>query len=192
MSSKTEVIKTIAVLGKPGSGKGTQAQYLADKLEFTFYSSGDTFRKLRLRNDILGEKVREVYDQGLLFPGWFASYLFEKALFKLGKNEGIVFEGMGRSVEEAEMFDTVTSWLGREYVVVELVVSDEEVTRRHIKRGRDESDKPERVKTRLEEYQTKTAKAIVFFKEREKIVKVNGEQTRDEVFAEMCTALNVS
>jgi len=188
----SDVAKTIALVGKTGSGKGTQAELLANKLGYTSFSTGDQFRKLRLREDALGDKVREIYDQGHLFPGWFASYLFEDALFSLEGDAGIVFEGMGRSVEESQMFEEVTSWLGRGYTIIELQISDQTAKERMRKRKRDDMDSEEYLDARLIEYKEKTAPAIEYFRSIGKLLEVDGEPSVEEVFKNISKALNIS
>ena len=76
-----EHIKTIAMMGKPGSGKGTQAKLLAEALQFELFSSGDAFRKVKEQDSFLGRKVKEEMDKGYLMPHWFASYWFEHKVF---------------------------------------------------------------------------------------------------------------
>ena len=58
-----EHIKTIAMMGKPGSGKGTQARLLSEVLGFDLFSSGDSFRELATKDTPLGHKVKDVIDK---------------------------------------------------------------------------------------------------------------------------------
>ena len=57
---------TYMFMGRPGSGKGTQAKKLAEKLDFQYLSSGDVFRSIATESSPLGKKVREEIDAGLL------------------------------------------------------------------------------------------------------------------------------
>lgn len=183
--------KTIVVLGKTGSGKGTQAQHIAEKLGYKVFSTGDRFRELMQQDSLLGRKVREL-EKGVLMPHWFASYLFEEFFLNVDEDAGVVTEGVGRTKGEAEMFDEVMDWLEREYVVLELQVSDASVIERQIKRGRSDSNTKEKLQTRLDEYQNKTAGAIAFFKEKGKLIEINGELPIEDVFSSICKALAIS
>src|SRR3989338_3978186 len=106
-------VNTILMMGKTGSGKGTQSELLAEKLGYGIFSTGDEFRKFRKRDDFLGGLVREAYDQGLLMPHWFASYIFEDALLKLSPEQGLVCEGIGRKGPEARLFHDVAGGVKR-------------------------------------------------------------------------------
>lgn len=180
------------MLGKTGSGKGTQAELVASKLGYKTFSTGDRFREIMKRDSSLGRKVKQLHEDGILLPYWFASYLFEEFFLALGDEDGAVTEGVGRSKEEAEMFDEVMQWLGRDYVVLELEVSDEAVVGRQMKRGRSDSNTDEKLQTRLDEYRNNTKKAIEFFKEKGKLVEVDGGPPVEKVFENVCSALKIT
>ena len=183
-------INTILMMGKTGSGKGTQSELLAKKLGYGIFSTGDEFRKLRKREDFLGGLVRESYDQGLLMPHWFASYIFEDALLKLSPEQGLVCEGIGRKEPEACLFHDVAGWLKRDYLVFELVVSDEEVTKRMLSRDRgDGLNDEEKIKVRLREYREFTEAAINFFKSKGRVISVNGSPTPEKIHEEVMKKL---
>lgn len=183
---------TIVMLGKTGSGKGTQAELIAGKLEYKTFSTGDKFREIMHRDTSLGRRTKDLYERGIIFPHWFASYLFEEFFLNLDDGVGVVTEGVGRTREEAAEFDEVMSWLGREYVVIELAVSDDEVIKRQLKRGRSDSNTEEKLKTRLDEYRKNTQAAIDFFKENDRLVSVDGEPAVEEVFKNVCKVLDIT
>ena len=183
-------INTILMMGKTGSGKGTQSELLAKKLDYGIFSTGDEFRKFRKREDFLGGLVRGAYDQGLLMPHWFASYIFEDALLKLAPEQGLVCEGIGRKEPEARLFHDVAGWLKRDYLVFELVVSDEEVTRRMLSRDRgDGLNDEEKIKVRLREYREFTEPAINFFKAEGRVISIDGSPTPEKIHEEVIKKL---
>jgi adenylate kinase len=121
--------KTIVLMGLPGSGKGTQGNILADRVNGIRFSTGDRFRELRAGEGALSKRVSEAYDSGKLFPDWFATYLFEDAVLNLPAEGSIVFDGYPRTRAQAEIFNETMEWLGRPYSVVNLVVDEEEALR---------------------------------------------------------------
>lgn len=182
---------TLLLLGKTGSGKGTQAHLLAEKLGYQLFSTGDEFRKLRGEPTPLGKRVKEDYDTGALLPHWIASHLLQHALFNLEQGQGIIFEGTARKEPEAKMMHDVCMWLNRSYVVINLEVSDEEVIRRQLARGRDLLDTKEKITERLDQYGKYTLDAIAFFREQGHVIDVNGEQSPEDVHAAILKELQM-
>ena len=192
----TSDTRTIVFMGRPGSGKETQANLLSEKTGFAVFSTGKKFRELRERTDVLGTHVRHAYDTAKLLPVWFAEFLFEEALFNLKPEEGIIFEGTGRAKAEAELFHEVTTWLGRPYVVVNLDLDEEEARRRQTERAlvqsRPDSNTEAKITTRFNEYNAHTAKALEFFREKGVIVDVPAEGTIEAIHADILSKLNLA
>ncbi|MDR3547799.1 MAG: nucleoside monophosphate kinase [Candidatus Pacebacteria bacterium] len=182
-------VNTLFLIGRPGSGKGTQTELLAKKLGWKTLSSGNTFRELRTNEGSLGEKVRETYDSGKLFPHWFPIYLFQNEVLNLAQTDGLLCEGFVRAVDEAKAEDEVLAWLGRRYVVINLAVSEEEAMRRQLSRhevdARPDSDSEEKIRVRFEEYTKRTAHVLDFFREKGVLIEVNGEETPEHIADEL-------
>jgi len=68
-----------------------------------------------------------VYDRGDLIPDWFPIFLFEEKLFQLGEGDGLILDGAVRTIGQAERFHEVASWFKRDYLALDIQVSDEEV-----------------------------------------------------------------
>ena len=187
---------TIIFMGRPGSGKETQANLLAEKTGFTVFSTGKKFRELRERTDALGMHVKEAYDTAKLLPVWFAEYLFEDALFNLGADDGIIFEGTGRALTEAELFHEVTTWLGRPYTVINLDLDETEARRRQVERAlvqsRPDSNTEAKITTRFNEYNAHTAKALEFFREKGVVVDVPAEGTVEAIHRDIVSKLGLA
>lgn len=186
-------IKTVIITGRPGSGKGTQGKLLADAKGWMHFSTGEQFRMLREEESVLGGQVRDIYDSGKLLPDWFATYLFEKAILNIGHEGGIVCEGYPRSLTQSATFDDIATWLARPYIVIDLDVSDEEVTRRMLERStkesRPDSTTKEQIATRLSTYHEHTAPVLAYFKEKGMLKVIDGMKTPDEVKASILEVL---
>lgn len=184
----------VILTGKPGSGKGTQGKILAEKRGWTHFSTGAEFKKLRDEDSVLGHRVKEVFDSGQLLPDWFATYLVQKILFSLSETDGVVLEGYPRSVAQAQTLDEILAWLGRTYRVVDLEVSDEEVTERMIKRAtlehRPDSTTAEQIAVRLAAYQKHTAPVLDFFKQNNTLTSVDGTGTMEEIAGQIDVVLS--
>lgn len=185
-------IKTILFLGPTGSGKETQANFLHAKTGFEIFSTGKRYRKLRSENTDLAARIKIDYDQGLLMPAWFSTFIFQEAFLYRPLAEGVICEGLGRTLFESKSFDEVMQWLGRDYVVFCLNIAEEESMARQMKRAetesRPDSDSAEKIRVRFTEYNRHTAPAIAFFREKGKVIDIDGSQTPEKVFEEVWAA----
>ena len=181
-------------MGLPGSGKGAQSALLAKKLGCPVFSTGNRVREIAKEDTILGHKVKEISDSGALTPAWFASFLFEEALFALKEGEQIIFEGVGRREDEARLFAEICQWLGHDFRVLFLDVKEESVIarihkRRELENRKDDND--ETIKNRLDNYLAHTLPAVNYFRSIGKVIEINGEPLQPEVFAQVCNKLGL-
>jgi adenylate kinase len=184
-----EHTNTILLIGRPGSGKGTQAKILSEELSWQRLSSGDRIKEIRDGSEPFSARIREMYDKGTLLPNWFADYLLESALLDIDPYVGIVLEGFGRTKDQAEHLIEIVSWLGRNLVVFNLEVSEDEVLRRMLKRAetedRPDSSDEEKIRARLAQYDAHTAPGLEYFRQQGVVVDIRGEQTPAEIAADI-------
>ncbi|MBV9349346.1 MAG: nucleoside monophosphate kinase [Patescibacteria group bacterium] len=186
----TEPERIYFFVGRPGSGKETQSRLLAEKLGFPIFTTGGRFREIIASGSYLGERIKRIYEEGLLMPAWVANYMFEEFVFNLPPEKGAIFEGSGRDLEQAKVIDEVCAWLGRPYVVLNLEVSEEEVLHRSVLRARDKTDTAAVVGTRLEEYKRLTEPAIEYFRLIGKCVDIDGSAAVEAVHKEVVRAVS--
>ena len=172
-------------VGRTASGKETQGRLLAEKLDADMFMTGARFREIIGSGSPLGARIKDDYEKGLLMPAWVAVYMFQDFLFNLPYDKHAVFEGTGRALSEAEMFEEVATWLGRPYTVFNLKVSPETVVARSLSRKRDAADGEEVIRTRLAEYDRLTAPAIEYFQSAGRAIDIDGEQSVDEIHREV-------
>lgn len=193
VTATMETPKTIFFLGKPGSGKGTQAKRLAAKTGWPMYGSGDQFRAIAKEDTPAGRKTRLEIDQGLLSPPWFVEYLYLKTLFAIPSETTAIFDGFNRKVEEANLIFAASELLKRSFVVLNIDVSNEEVHRR-LDTRKNESGRADDhfVQVRLEEYERYTKKALEVFRNGGACIDINGERTPDEVAEDISKAIGLA
>jgi adenylate kinase len=121
----------IVLVGPPGAGKGTQAQFIASHLAIPRISTGDIFRYNVTNNTPLGSKAREFMERGDLVPDEVTVAMVRSRLAEDDANEGFLLDGFPRNVPQAEVLKKMLAELEtRINVVLELVVDEDEVVRR--------------------------------------------------------------
>lgn len=180
--------RTIFFVGKPGCGKGTQAELLSKTTGWPVITAGDQFRAIAAEDTPVGRKMESEMNDGKLAPDWFAEYLFLKSLFGIPSDSGIIFDGFSRRLPEAEIIVNALAWLGRSFVVIHVKVSDESVKKRLELRkeiaGRTDDSV---VDNRLKEFYENTKPAIELFRKAGVLIEVDGEPS-PEVIAESIRA----
>lgn len=179
-------------MGRPGSGKGTQAKLLCKAIGADIYSSGNRLREMAKGQGYVAGKVKQVLDDGALLPSWFSSHMFVEVLLGLAPEDTIVFEGACRRLHEAQAFDEAAAWLERPYRAIFLNISDAEVEKRLALRKTTEGrsdDASDTIERRMREYEEHTALAVELFKSKGNVIEINGEQAIEEVHAEILEAI---
>jgi len=93
------------ILGPQGSGKGTQAEFLAKKYSLDHFDAGRALRQIAMLDTSLGRKVHEIIIvKKELVPSLILEEVLRVRLADLPREQGIVFDGVPRNVEQAEYF----------------------------------------------------------------------------------------
>ena len=97
----------LVILGPPGAGKGTQAEYIVEKYNIPNISTGDIFRENIKNNTELGKNDNSYMDKGLLVPDDLVIALVEDRLNKEDAKEGFLLDGFPRTVAQAVSLDSI-------------------------------------------------------------------------------------
>lgn len=121
----------LVLVGPPGAGKGTQAQFIASHFAVPKISTGDIFRANVSQGTELGIEARKYMDAGDLVPDEVTIGMVKDRLAQDDAVEGFLLDGFPRTVHQAEVLDEMLEGQGAALdVVLELVVDDDEVVRR--------------------------------------------------------------
>lgn len=171
----------IVMLGVQGSGKGTQSQLLAKKLGIAHVSTGELLRSLANEETPLGKSVKQLIESG--------TYLSDEQMTEILKEklpDSCILDGYPRTVEQARILDTIA----RVDKALLIDLPDEVAMARMQKRGRSD-DTPEAIGKRLKQYHTHADPIIRFYEQHGKLVRINGEQSIEAVFADVRKALEI-
>ena len=97
----------LVILGPPGAGKGTQAEYIVKRYNIPHISTGDIFRENIKNNTELGKKAKSYMYKGLLVPDDLVIALVEDRLNKDDAKEGFLLDGFPRTVAQAVSLDSI-------------------------------------------------------------------------------------
>jgi adenylate kinase len=121
----------LVLVGPPGAGKGTQAQFVAALLSVAQISTGDIFRANVSQGTPLGKQAREYMDAGDLVPDEITVAMVQDRLSEPDAARGFLLDGFPRTVPQAiQLDDLLVELQAKLDVVLELVVDDGEVIRR--------------------------------------------------------------
>ncbi|MDF2387445.1 adenylate kinase [Nostoc ellipsosporum NOK] len=172
-------------LGPPGSGKGTQAQTLALHLNIPHISTGEILRQAMKEQTPLGIKAQSYVDSGELVPDELVQDLVQERLNQPDAKSGWILDGFPRKVTQAVFLEELLDKIHQSgEKVVNLDAPDQVVVARLLARGR-KDDSEEVIRRRLEVYRTETAPLIDYYRDRDRLLTVNGDQTQEEVTTEL-------
>ncbi|MEY3297512.1 MAG: Adenylate kinase 1 [Cyanobacteriota bacterium] len=172
-------------LGPPGAGKGTQAKMLADDCTVPHISTGDILRSAVANGTELGNKADAYMSAGELVPDDLILNLIRERLSEEDAQLGWVLDGFPRNVPQAEFLIKLLDQIEQPAdFVINLDVTDEVIVARLLKRGRAD-DEESVIRNRLDVYRRQTAPLIDFYRSRQQLVSIDGNQPMEAVYASL-------
>jgi adenylate kinase len=174
----------IILVGIQGAGKSTQGNLLSKELGAPYLSSGHIFREMAKEKTKLGRWLKETLNSGALVPDDTAVEVVMEYLHKPEYQNGYILDGFPRTKAQAEVLDGVID------LVFLIDVSDKEALWRISGRVADREDETlQAIRKRIALFHELTSEVLKFYETEGKLVKVNGEQSVEEVFAEIMVAI---
>ena len=182
-------ISIISILGRSGAGKRSQIELLMKDTGFSVVQTGDMLRERARKNDVVGDRLRYVLDNGLLVPTPIVFSLWMPILEHAYNNPGvlgIIFDGNPRKLYEAQMLEEVLAMFEWQdfFRVCYLNVSREVAKQRLLLRMR-EDDKAEKIESRLDWFESEVQPVIDYYKNKGVLCDINGEQPIEGVYKEL-------
>lgn len=176
----------IVLFGKPGAGKGTQAEFLKSKYQLFHISTGDLFRHHISNKTDLGMLAQSYMNKGDLVPDQVTIDMLKEAVDQNTEVKGFIFDGFPRTTQQAEALDEFLSEKSMGIsATLALEADDDILIDRLIKRGKtsgraDDQDE-EKIRNRFDEYNNKTAPLRAFYEAQGKFHSVNGIGEIEEI-----------
>jgi adenylate kinase len=177
----------IVFLGPPGSGKGTQAKLLANRLGVPAVSTGDMLRDAVRRESDLGRRAKAIMEAGELVPDDVVIGLIRERVGRTDADRGFILDGFPRTVEQARALDRLLEDGGAPIdAVVNLAVPEATLLERLLGRAEQEGrsdDRPETIRERLRVYGEKNDPLVAFYEAAGLLTRVDGLGSIDDVAA---------
>ncbi len=176
----------LVLFGKPGAGKGTQAEFLKSKYELFHISTGDLFRHHITNATDLGKLAKSYMDQGDLVPDQVTIDMLKDSVESNPEAKGFIFDGFPRTTKQAIALDEFLTEKSMSITAtVALEAADDVLIGRLLNRGitsgRVDDQDEVKIRNRFDEYNSKTVPLRDFYQDQKKFHSVNGIGSIDEI-----------
>ena len=174
-----KIMINLILFGKPGCGKGTQAEFIKNKYDLVHISTGIVFRHNISMQTELGLIAKSYMDKGDLVPDNVTIKMLEAEVNKFPNVNGFIFDGFPRTTIQAQMLDKFLKNKDLKIsMTIALNVDEDVLIERLISRGKesgraDDQDKS-KIQNRFEEYNQKTSKLMEYYNNQGKFYSVEG------------------
>jgi len=121
----------LVLLGPPGTGKGTQAKLIAERLGLAHIATGDLFREAVQQGTELGQRAKAYMDRGELVPDEVTIAMLLERIERPDAQHGALFDGFPRTLQQAQALDDALARRGAAVALaLHVTASDDEIVRR--------------------------------------------------------------
>ena len=179
----------LVMFGPPGSGKGTQAALLAERLGVPAISTGEMLRAAVEAGTELGNRVEAIMKSGALVDDDTMEEVVRERLSAADARHGFILDGYPRTIPQAGTLEAVLAGRGQDLqAVLHIDVPEEELVRRALARQRAD-DTEEVIRERLRVYRSQTRPLAAWYDERGQRVAIDGHRPVAEVAASLLEAV---
>jgi adenylate kinase len=185
----------LILLGPPGSGKGTQAKLLCQRLALVHIATGDIFRDAVRSSTPLGQQAKAFLDQGQYVPDALVNDIIAERLSRPDRPSSFVMDGYPRTLAQAEALHELLERLQLPVAAAVLLkVSDEEIIRRlqgRLAREQRSDDAAETVRARLAVFHATLPSVIEFYRQQGILKAIEGEGSVEQISRAIQSSLGV-
>lgn len=183
----------LVLLGPPGSGKGTQAALLKNRLNIVHISTGDLLRAAVAAGTELGKIAKATMDAGELVSDELVLQLLEQRLNEPDVANGYILDGYPRNLAQAQALDELLGRLNQNIDhALALIVDQEQIVARLAQRSAEQgrSDDSEAVvRHRLHVYAEQTAPVVNYYEDKGLLTAIDGMGSIDQINQRLCDAI---
>ncbi len=179
----------LVILGGPGSGKGTQLQYLRQHLGVPGIAVGEILRQAIASQTFLGQKAQPYVERGDLVPDDVMIQFMRLRLLQADASQGWLLDGYPRTAFQAEELDFVLADFGQELdraLYLELDAATMQVRSQARARA---DDQPAILEQRLRRFQERTLPILAYYEPRHKLLRVDAARPPEVIAAEILQKL---
>lgn len=184
----------LLIIGAPGAGKGTQAEFIAKAFGIPAISTGDIFRHNVKNETELGKQAKAFMDRGEYVPDSLTNDLVRDRLSHDDAQAGFLLDGYPRTAEQVVELDSILADAGTQLdAVIQLTADTDEVVRRLLGRAIEQGradDTEDVIRRRLEVYEEQTAPLISVYAQRGLVLMIDGLGEVDEVTGRILEGLD--
>jgi adenylate kinase len=185
----------LIIMGPPGAGKGTQANFIAEHFGIPAISTGDIFRANVAEGTPLGVEAQRYMDAGEYVPDEITNAMVRNRIGEADAEPGFLLDGYPRTLAQVEELDGMIKETGHRLdAAVVLTADEDEVVARLLQRAETDGradDTEEVIRRRQEVYTEQTAPLIDLYRERGLLFEVDGMGQVEDVTRRIFDALDV-
>ncbi|MBQ2541017.1 MAG: adenylate kinase [Paludibacteraceae bacterium] len=179
----------VILCGAPGSGKGTQSQFIVEKYGVQHLSTGDVLRAEIASGSELGKKIDNIISKGNLVPDELMLGVIENYIASLPADcKGTIFDGYPRTVAQAESLTSLLEKYRMDAIMIDLLVDEQLLIQRLIDRGKVSGradDNLNTIRHRLAVYHNQTEPVAHYYLHQGIYFPVNGNYAMPDVFIQI-------
>ena len=184
----------IILCGAPGSGKGTQSDFIVKKYGLQHLSTGDVLRAEIAKGSELGQQIDALISKGNLVPDEMMYGVIDNYLASLPADcKGTIFDGYPRTVSQAESLTELLRKYNMEAIMIDLMVDEQLLIQRLIERGKVSGradDNLNTIRHRIAVYHNQTEPIAHYYLHNGNYEAVNGNHNMEDVFLQIERILN--